>query len=283
VLSTQQRAERESTIKAIDKQNEAAMEAWKLQYGTAAKDRDRPLDLEQKRQEAEQAAVVAQEVEMKKDFNQRRKDADDTITIANVFRQFAKDPNAKDMFGILNNSKISSGIATLVRDGIGIPGFSIGTKSIEDVMRNAGLSDADQAKYRTFLMYATQMQLQQSKYMKGSVSDFEQRMMANAGITAGDTPETIRMKADLLSRRAQFDRRAARAFKNSKMTADDFLDSDEYNAMRDKYNQDLAELASGNKVLAPAPKAQAAGSVEPSPGFIYDPKLKMIRRKREGE
>jgi hypothetical protein len=91
------------------------------------------------------------------------------------------------------------------------------------------------------------------------------------------------MKADLLSRRAQFDRRAARAFKNSKMTADDFLDSDEYNAMRDKYNQDLAELASGNKVLAPAPKAQAAGSVEPSPGFIYDPKLKMIRKKREGE
>jgi hypothetical protein len=90
------------------------------------------------------------------------------------------------------------------------------------------------------------------------------------------------MKADLLSRRAQFDRRIAKAFKNSKMTADDFLDSDDYNAMRDKYNQDLAELASGSKVLAPAPKASATGPV-PSPGFIYDPKLKMIRKKREGE
>jgi hypothetical protein len=39
-----------------------------------------------------------------------------------VFRRFAADPNAKSMFGILNNDKISSGVATLVRDGIGLPG-----------------------------------------------------------------------------------------------------------------------------------------------------------------
>jgi hypothetical protein len=119
-------------------------------------------------------------------------------------------------------------------------------------MRNAELKPADQAKYRTFLMYATQMQLQQSKYMKGSVSNFEQQLMGNAGINAQDTPETIRMKADILTRRAQFDRRVAKEFKGSKMTADEFLDSDKYNEMRDKYNEDLAELTSGSKVLGPA-------------------------------
>ena len=283
VLSTQQIAERDSQIKAIDKKNDAAMEAWKLQYGTAAKDRDRPLDLEQKKKEAEQAAAVAAEVEARKDFAQRRKDAEDTITIANIFREFAKDPNAKNMFGILNNDKISSGIATLVREGVGIPGFSVGTKSIEDVMRNAGLNAADQAKYRTFLMYATQMQLQQAKYMKGAVSDFEQRLMANSGITASDTPETIRMKADLLSRRAQFDRKVAKAFKNSKLTAEDFIDSDDYDKMRDKYNQDLAELVSGSKILVTPPKASASGGAEPSVGYITDAVTGMIRRKRAGE
>lgn len=225
------------------------------------------------------------EVESRKDFNQRKKDADETITTANVFRKFASDPNAKAMFGILNNDKISSGVATLVRDGIGLPGFTVGTKAIEDVMRNAGLNAADQAKYRTFLMYATQMQLQQSKYMKGAVSDFEQRLMANAGITGQDTPETIRMKADLLTRRAQFDRRVAKAFKDSKMTADEFLDSDKYNEMRDKYNEDLAELSSGSKVLAPAakPAAPAAGGAEPSKDFIRDPVTGVIRRKKPGE
>jgi len=194
-------------------------------------------------------AKTNQEIEDRKNFVQRARDADDSITTAKMFRQFADEPNAKQMFGILNNNKISSGIATLVRDGVGIPGFTVGTKAIEDVMRNADLSTADQAKYRTFLMYATQMQLQQSKYMKGAVSDFEQRLMANAGITGQDTPETIRMKADLMTRRAQFDRRVAKTFKGSNMSADEFLDSDKYNEMRDKYNEDLANLSSGKKVM----------------------------------
>jgi hypothetical protein len=244
------------------------------------------LDLEAKKAEKLQTAAIESEIESRKDFNQRKKDADETITTANVFRKFASDPNAKSMFGILNNDKISSGVATLVRDGIGLPGFTVGTKAIEDVMRNAGLNAADQAKYRTFLMYATQMQLQQSKYMKGAVSDFEQRLMANAGITGQDTPEAIRMKADLLTRRAQFDRRVAKVFKDSKMTADEFIDSDRYMEMRDKYNEDLAELTSGSKVLGPAPAkpaAPAAGGTEPSPGFIRDKDTGVIRKKRAGE
>jgi len=249
------------------------------------------LELDKEKQKKLQEAEVNQEIEDRKNFVQRARDADESITTANIFRRFATDPKAKDMFGILNNDKISSGIATLVRDGIGIPGFTVGTKAIEDVMRNADLPAAEQAKYRTFLMYATQMQLQQSKYMKGAVSDFEQRLMANAGITAQDTPEAIRMKADLITRRAQFDRRVAREFKASKMTADQFLDSDKYSAMRDKYNEDLADLTSGNKVLQqtpPKPAAAPAGTppadgAQPSPGFIRDPVTKVIRRKLPGE
>ena len=209
------------------------------------------LELEMEKKKELQKADVAMEVESRKDFNQRKKDADETITTANVFRKFASDPNAKSMFGILNNDKISSGLATLVRDGIGLPGFTVGTKAIEDVMRNAGLNAADQAKYRTFLMYSTQQRLQQSKYMKGAVSDFEQRMMSDAVVSGQDTPEAIRMKADVMTRRAQFDRRIAKVFKDSKMTADEFLDSDKYNEMRDKYNDDLAELASKSKILGP--------------------------------
>jgi len=225
------------------------------------------------RREAREKALADIEVTALKDFDQRKRDADDSISTANVFRRFSEDPNATKMFGILSNDKLSSAIATLVRDGVGIPGFTVGTKAIEDIMRNAGLNAADQAKYRTFLMYATQMQLQQSKYMKGAVSDFEQRLMAQAGITAQDTSDAIRMKADILTRRAQFDKRVAKAFKESSMNADEFLDSEQYQEIRKKYDKDLADLAAGMTRLAsaapagqtprarpPAAPAQGAGS-----------------------
>ena len=241
--------------------NEAGYKALADKYTKGFATDGKPMSVEAralqgKRTEKLQEAEVSQEIEDRKNFVQKARDADETITTANVFRRFASDPESKKMVGILNNDKISSGIATLVRDGIGIPGFTVGTKAIEDVMRNANLNDSEQAKYRTFLMYATQMQLLQSKYMKGAVSDFEQRLMANAGVNANDTPESIRMKADLMTRRAQFDRKVARAFKSSEMTADKFLDSDVYEKMRDKYNEELADLSSGSTILVPAKKAE---------------------------
>jgi hypothetical protein len=128
-------------------------------------------------------------------------------------------------------------------------------------------------------MLTVESQLLKTKYMKGSISNYEDKLLGNAGINAQDTPETIRMKADLFTRRAQFDRRAARDFKASKMTADDYLDSDRYAKLRDQYNTDLAELSFGGKMLVPA--GPAGG--QPSPGFIRDPQTGVIRKKRAGE
>ena len=67
------------------------------------------------------------------------------------------------------------------------------------------------------------------------------------------------------------------------MTADDFLDSKIYEEMRDKYNEDLAELASGLKILVQPTKPAAGASTQPSEGFIRDPKTGVIRRKKPGE
>jgi hypothetical protein len=243
------------------------------------------LELETDKQKKLQGAEVTQEIEDRKNFVQRGRDADDTITLAGQFRKFAADPNAAKMSGILNNDKVSSGVARLVQDGIGSGTFRIGIPQIEDVMRNAGLSKEDQAKYRTFLMLTVESQLLKTKYMKGSISNYEDKLLGNAGINAQDTPETIRMKADLFTRRAQFDRRVAKDFKTSKMTADEYLDSDRYTQMRDKYNSDLADLSFGGKMLVPAssPAAAPAAGGQPSPGFIRDPQTGVIRKKRAGE
>lgn len=239
-----------------------------------------------KREEAIQAAQTQIEVENRKDFFQRSRDADESITMANMLRRFSEDPNASKMVGILNNDKISSGIARLVKEGLGTRDYRIGVPAIEEVMRNAGLSPDDQAKYRVFLMNTAMMRLQMSKYMKGSVSNYEQELMGEAAVSAQDTKDTIRMKADLLTRRAQFDRQVNRAFKASKMTAEEFLDSEQYERMRDAYNDQLAGIAVGLKKFSsgtakPAGKPSAEGELPP--GMIRDPKTGKIRMKREGE
>ena len=248
------------------------------------------------REKALQEADVQMEVEARKDFNQRFRDAGDSITMANMLRRFSEDPNASKMTGILNNDKISSGIARLVKDGVGARDYRIGIAAIEDVMRNAGLNPADQAKYRVFLMNTAQMRLQMSKYMKGSVSNYEQDLMGEAAVSSQDTPQTIRMKADLLARRAQFDRKAYRAFKSSRMTAEEFLESKAYEDMRDEYDKQLTGISVGalryqpstsnpatNTPARGAPRAAVPGAGQPSPGFIRDPQTGMIRRKRPGE
>jgi hypothetical protein len=127
-------------------------------------------------------------------------------------------------------------------------------------MRNAGLTKEQQATYRTFLMYATQMQLNAEKAMKGATSQPERLILGSANISPQDTAESVRRKADLLTTKGQFDRQAARAFKASKMTAEEFLDSDQYMGMYDKYFADISGIATGLKAYQNPAAAAPAGA-----------------------
>jgi len=205
---------------------------------------------------AEQGAE--QEVKARQEIDDNRKEADATVTFANQFRKYAELPNAKQMFGILNNQDLSSGLAKLITNTIQAGSVKIGMPEIEEVMRNANMSRTEQAQYRNFLQLSTQLQLQRAKYMKGSVSNYEQNILGNAGIGPQDTPETIRMKADIMAARAQFDRKVARKFKDSKKDAAKFLSSDDYYGMLDEYDAKLGRLVGGETRLQPRP--QRSGS-----------------------
>jgi hypothetical protein len=213
-------------------------------------------------------AKIAEEIENRKDFSQRSKDASETLATANVMRRFTEDKDFKKMTGILNNDKVFSGIAMLVRDGIGGKNFTIGIPAIEDVMRNAKLTTEQQATYRTFLMYTAQMQLNAEKAMKGSTTERERLILGNANISPQDTAETVRRKADLLTAKAQFDRQAARTLKSSKMTAEEFLDSDQYMQMYDKYYEDISGIATGLKTYQGPTAAPAGASSAPATGGL---------------
>ena len=248
---------------------------------------------EQKIQEADTQA----EVEKRKTFVQRADEAPDTITTATMLRDFAKDPDADKMTGILSNSKVSSQIATLLKTGIGTTDLRVAIPGIETGMRNAGLGPMQQAKFRVFLQTVEQMRLQMSKYAKGPVSNFEQELFGAASVSTEDTKDAVRMKADLLTRRAQFDREAYKQWKKSKLTADEFKESDDYLKMRVAYDKDLsaislgalmfessaAKSAAARPAAAARPVGAAAVAGQPSPGFVRDPKTNVIRRKKEGE
>jgi hypothetical protein len=232
------------------------------------------LALEQERTKALEAQKTAQEVEDRKSITQGSRQADDIISTSNTFRSFADRPNANKMFGILSNDKISSGIAILVRDGVGVPGFTAGTKGIEDVMRNANLNAKQQAEYRSFLMLVAQQQLNIARVLmkgQGQVSDNERRLIENASITAQDTPQTIRIKADIMTRRAQFDKQAYREWKKSNMTMDEFYNSPKspYADLRAKYDEELSSISLGDIKFAPKQSA-APAKTAPSGNSRYE-------------
>ena len=216
-------------------------------------------------------ANTAMEIENRQNFATRGKDASEMLATANVMRSFTADPNFSKMTGILSNDKISSGIALLFRDGIGGKNFSIGIPAIEDIMRNAGLTKEQQATYRTFLMYTAQMQLNAEKAMKGSTTERERLILGNANISPQDTADSVLRKADLLTAKAQFDRQAARAFKASKMTADEFLDSDQYMGMYDQYFEDISKIATGLKTYQKPAAAAPAGAPAAGAPPVSDP------------
>ena len=221
------------------------------------------LALEQERTKALEAQKTAQEVEDRKSITQGSRQADEIISTANTFRGFADRPNANKMFGILSNDKISSGIAILVRDGVGVPGFTAGTKAIEEVMRNANLNPKQQAEYRSFLMLVAQQQLNIARVLmkgQGQVSNTERELIGSAGITAQDTPQTIRIKADIMTRRAQFDKQVYREWKKSNMTMDEFYNSPKspYADLRAKYDEELSSISLGDIKFAPKQSAAPA-------------------------
>jgi hypothetical protein len=219
----------------------------------------------QERSEIRPAALekqaTEQEIKARQEIDDNRKEADATIAFANQFRKYAELPNAKQMFGILSNDKVSSGIATLVSDTVRVGGTSIGMPAIEDVMRNANMNPTEQAQYRNFLQLSTQLQLQRAKYMKGSVSNYEQGILGNAGIGPKDTPETIRMKSDIMAARAQFDRQVAKQFQSSKQDAAAFMSSDQYYKMLDGYHDRLTRLIGGETRLQPKSAAPQSSTV----------------------
>jgi len=216
------------------------LELTKLPEG---KKPQRLSEAEQETQTELRKSATGQEAARRKDIVDKADEADNAIELAQQFRAFSSDPDAKLYQGILSNDKTMSAIIRLVQSGVGVPGFSIGIPEIETVVKNLNLTGEAQAKAQVYAMLIAQMQLSKTKYMKGSVSNYEQGLMGRAGVGPDDTPDSVRAKADMLERRGTFDKDVARLYRKLGGDVSDFKQTDDYMTLKKQYLEDLKGLA----------------------------------------
>jgi hypothetical protein len=225
----------------------------------------RKIEIEQATARARAEAEVKSEIETKAEISANAKRAREVTATANILRRISDRPDFSKMSGILSNDLFSSAMAMLARDGIGGKNISIGIPAIEDVMRNRRLNPEQQSQYRIFLMYASRMNLAAEDAMKGSTTERERLLLGNATISNQDTKETVRMKADLLNIKAQFDKRVANAFEDSKMTPKEFFRSKAYDEMYTNYLEGMEGVASGMMMLPSRGGAQPGAQRQGAP------------------
>jgi len=214
---------------------------------TEGKKPQRLSEAEQETQTELRKSATGQEAARRKDIVDKADEADNAIELAQQFRAFSSDPDAKLYQGILSNDKTMSAIIRLVQSGVGVPGYSIGIPEIETVVKNLNLTGEAQAKAQVFAMLIAQMQLAKNKFMKGAVSDREQLLLARTGVSSEDTNDSVRSKADMLERRGIFDKDAAKLYKKLGGDVSDFKQTDEYQKLKNEYLEDLKALALGLK------------------------------------
>ena len=169
-------------------------------------------------------------------------------------RSIASRPDANQLFGIFNRPDVGTAILNLVNEGVRSQSGSIQVGALEDTLRNVGLPQDQIDRYRFALSTMANIQLQQAKLAagQGAVSNFERDLFANATISPKDTPQAILSKLAMLEARADFDRRRASALRRSKMSADDFMESEDYNRIVQDYLGRVASISSNIGGKAPA-------------------------------
>lgn len=170
-------------------------------------------------------------------------------------RAIAARPDANQIFGIFNRPDVGSAILNLVQEGVKSPGAtSIQVGALEDALRNVGLKQDQIDRYRFALGTMANIQLQMAKLAQGqgAVSNFERELFASASISPRDNPQTILGKLSMLEERAKFDRAIFSALRKSKMSADDFKDSEEYQRLADGYLSRVAGIAANFGAARPA-------------------------------
>jgi len=173
------------------------------------------------------------------------RDATGRLAAYSSLRSIASRPDASEIFGIFNRPDFATAVLNMIQEGVRSSGSSIQAGALEDTMRNIGLPQEQIDRYRYALSTMANIQLQQAKLAagQGAVSNFERDLFANATISPKDNPSTILAKLSMLEARANFDKKVASALRRSKKSADEFMESGDYDNMVQEYMNTISGIS----------------------------------------
>jgi len=203
-------------------------------------------EIEAERRKAENKGQVEQQLDLRKNIMGAFTSASDRLSDANRGYDIVK--GTPGAFGLFAKPGFSSAIGTLVQNGIQAGNFRIGMPDIQTAALALGGTQQEIDARSKFMQIATNASLGLAANAKGSVSNFERDLFTQASLTPNDSPNAILYKLELQRARAQFDRMAGQEFskyeKAKTGTAEDFINSDRYSALRNSYEDTLRRIQS---------------------------------------
>jgi len=202
--------------------------------------------------EAEKAGAVtgstkrAERIEKQtEDLFNRAESSRETISMTKQVRQMVEDPNISPIFGMFTTNNLLDNAVGMIDKGV----MGIKISGLEDAMRNARLTDDQIVYLRLATQYFNDLQLKMAALLKGSVSDFEQNILAKSVMNIGDPAKTISMKNDILELRSLVEVKISNAFENSGIQdPQKFKRSQAYKNIIKEYDQQLRRVVGGEKI-----------------------------------
>jgi hypothetical protein len=229
-------------------------------------ERQKTLATELAKTEAEQQTAIV---------NEGRR-AGPTITLSNQLVQLASAPDANEIYGLARNDQKFMAILTdMIGSGIQLGGgYSISVPVLSDIYRTFKFTPDQQQRYQYALQKFREMAIKMSEFAKGSVSNYEQTLFSQASVNENDLPGTIRMKAEAMKVRAEFEKERAALLRskdaNGKRrfsTTDDLYDSAEYENIVAKLDKKYEAILKQNGMLGQAREVAPAQRDSNSPTF----------------
>jgi hypothetical protein len=202
--------------------------------------------------EAEKAGAVtgstkrAERIEKQtEDLFSRAESSRETMSMTKQVRQMVENPDISPIFGMFTTNKLLDNAVVMIDKGV----MGIRMSGLEDAMRNARLTDDQIVYLRLAAQYFNDLQLKMAALLKGSVSDFEQNILAKSVMNIGDPAKTISMKNDILELRSLVEVKIADAFEKSGIQdPQKFKRSQAYKNIIKEYDQQLRRVIGGEKI-----------------------------------
>jgi hypothetical protein len=203
-------------------------------------------EIDAERQKAIAKGEVEQQLDLRKNIMGAFNSASDRLSDANRGYDIVK--GSPGAFGLFATPGISSAIGQLVQNGIQVGNFRVGMPDIQSAALSLGGTQQEINARSKFMQIAVNASLGLAANAKGSVSNFERDLFTQASLTPNDSPNAIMYKLELQRARAQFDRMIGSEYQKFEKTrmgsAEDFVQTDRYQALRNSYDNALKQIQS---------------------------------------